>query len=98
MRGLPLLALVDGNATADEVAVVDAFARALGIASSDLRVLIRLTPATTGHRGHFEPERVLRALRRGIACTIDPTDGWDPWPVIDRPLDELRAEYHIEPL
>lgn len=59
---------------------------------------VRLTPATVGHRGNFEPERVLRALRRGIACTIDPTDGWDPWQVMQRPLDELRAEYHIEPL
>jgi hypothetical protein len=38
------------------------------------------------------------ALRRGAACKVDPTDSWDPWPVMDRPLEALRAEYGIPPL
>jgi len=59
---------------------------------------ISMTPIATGSRGMFDPPRVFRALQRGQACTIDPTMGWDPWPVMDRPLAELRAEYRIPPL
>lgn len=58
----------------------------------------RLTPVAPAQTGMFEPHRQLLALRRGAACTIDPTEGWDYWPVIARPLDELRAEYRIAPL
>ena len=29
---------------------------------------------------------------------LDPTDGWEPWPVMDQPLEALRAEYGIPPL
>lgn len=58
----------------------------------------KLGPVAGAEHGLFEPKRQLLALRRGAACAIDPTDGWDFWPVIARPLEELRAEYRIAPL
>lgn len=57
-----------------------------------------MSPVAAGSRGMFDPAAVFAALQRGVACKIDPTDGWDPWPVMDRPLSELRAEYNISPL
>ncbi len=59
---------------------------------------LAMSPVATGTRGAFDPAAVLRALQRGRACTIDPTENWDPWPVMNRPLDELRAEYGIPPI
>ncbi len=59
---------------------------------------IRVTPATPGVRGMFNPKKVLVALRRGAACRIDPTEGWDPWPVMEHSLENVRAEYGIPPL
>lgn len=59
---------------------------------------MRMTPISPAERGFFDPAKVLLALRRGAACKIDPTDGWDPWPVMDQPLESLRAEYGIPPL
>ncbi len=59
---------------------------------------VRITPITPGQTGHFDPAKMLVGLQRGSACTIDPTDGWDPWPHMDRPLDEVRREYGIAPL
>jgi len=59
---------------------------------------VRIAPAAASQHGMFDPQKVLIALRRGVACKIDPTDGWDPWPVMDQPLEALRAEYGIPPL
>ncbi|MCC7538061.1 MAG: hypothetical protein IT379_17680 [Deltaproteobacteria bacterium] len=59
---------------------------------------LQLTPVSPGRRGAFDPAPVMLALRRGAGCRIDPTDGWDPWPVMHRPLDALRLEYGIAPL
>jgi tellurite resistance protein len=59
---------------------------------------LALSPVATGSRMQLDPAAMFAALERGSACTIDPTDGWDPWAVMDRPLDELRAEYKISPL
>jgi hypothetical protein len=56
------------------------------------------SPIVTGTKGKFDPERFLRALERGTRCTIDPTDGWDPWSVMNEPLEALRDRYHITPL
>lgn len=56
---------------------------------------LAMSPVATGSRGQLDPAEVFAALQRGMACKIDPTDGWDPWPVMDRPLSELRAEYGI---
>jgi hypothetical protein len=59
---------------------------------------IAMSPVATGSRGALDPGKVIRAVQRGRACKIDPTDGWDPWAVMDRPLEGLRAEYGIVPL
>ena len=59
---------------------------------------VQMTPTAPSKHGNFDPHKVLVALQRGAACKIDPTDGWDPWPLMNRPLDELRAEYGIPPL
>lgn len=59
---------------------------------------LSLSPVASGSRGKLDPAAMLRALERGSACRIDPTDGWDPWPVMAEPLDELRARYGIAPL
>lgn len=59
---------------------------------------MRMTPIAQAQHGFFDPGKVLLALRRGAACKIDPTDGWDPWLVMDRPLEDLRQEYGIPPL
>lgn len=59
---------------------------------------VRMTPVAPSQHGMFNPQNVLLALQRGAACKIDPTDGWDPWPLMDRPLEAVRAEYGIPPL
>ncbi|MCC6648474.1 MAG: hypothetical protein IT374_23260 [Polyangiaceae bacterium] len=64
-----------------------------GIAEFHLGIAV--SPVATGARGMLDPPRVFAALQRGLACKIDPTDGWDPWPLMDRPLVELRAEVGI---
>lgn len=58
---------------------------------------IRIGPLAKGESGHFNPQLMLNALARGAAMNIDLTDKWDPWEVMDRDIDELRAEYNILP-
>ena len=38
------------------------------------------------------------AIARIAEGTMDPTDGWDPWPVMHEHLDALRESYGINPL
>ena len=59
---------------------------------------VRMTPAGPAETGHFDVEKVLRAVERGAAMNIDLTQGWNPWSVMHRPVDELRIEYEIPPL
>jgi tellurite resistance protein len=59
---------------------------------------LAMSPVATGSKGKLDPVLVFRALERGAACRIDPTDGWDPWPRMNEPLAALRAEYGIGPL
>lgn len=56
---------------------------------------LRVSPYSQGHRGHFEPERVLAALRRGLAMNTDISEGWDPWPFMAEPLDQVRARLGV---
>lgn len=58
---------------------------------------LAMSPVAQGTKGMLDPGRMFAALRRGAACTIDPTDGWDPWPLMDVPLEELRERYGISP-
>ncbi|MCX4247910.1 hypothetical protein [Paraliomyxa miuraensis] len=42
-------------------------------------------------KGALDIERFLAAVQRGRAMTVSLVD-WDPWPHMERPLDEVRAE------
>jgi hypothetical protein len=67
-----------------------------GIAEFHLGVA--LSPVAKGSKGKLDPALMFRALERGAACRIDPTEGWDPWPVMNEPLAVLRERYGISPL
>lgn len=58
---------------------------------------IKVSPYSPPERGHFDPERVLRALARGAAMTQDISTGWDWWPAMARPLDDVRRELGVPP-
>ena len=58
---------------------------------------IRVGLLAKAESGHFNPQLMLNALARGAAMNVDLTDKWDPWDVMDRDIDELRAEYNIAP-
>lgn len=58
---------------------------------------LAMSPVATGSKGKLDPVLMFRAIDRGAKCTIDPTDGWDPWAVMNEPLEELRKLYGIEP-
>ncbi len=50
------------------------------------------------YTGQFNATRTFNALRRGAAMNTDLSEGWDPWTVMDKPLDELRSELGVPPL
>ena len=56
---------------------------------------VRVGLLAKGETGHFNPDLMLTAIARGAAMNIDLTDNWDPWTVMERDIDELRAEYGI---
>jgi len=59
---------------------------------------LSMSPVASGSRGKLDPLLLIRAIDRGSRCTIDPTDGWDPWPVMHESLESLRQRYGITPL
>lgn len=56
---------------------------------------IKVSPYSPAMRGHFDPDHVMAALRRGLAMTRDLSDGWDYWADLPRPLAEVRARYGV---
>ena len=59
---------------------------------------VRMTPIAQATTGAFDPDKVLRALRRGSAMNIDLTDGnWDFWAVMSEPIEEIRRSYGVPP-
>lgn len=58
---------------------------------------VRITPIASPATGHFDPANVLRAVERGAAMNKDLTVDWDPWTIMDMPLDQARAELGIPP-
>jgi uncharacterized tellurite resistance protein B-like protein len=57
---------------------------------------IKVSPYSPGDvRGCFEPEVVLKALRRGMAMNRDLSDGWDYVPELSLPLAEIRARHGV---
>jgi ubiquinone biosynthesis protein Coq4 len=43
-------------------------------------------------------DRFFEALLRGTQVNTDLSDGWDYWPFLDRPLDEVRRALNVLPL
>ncbi len=58
---------------------------------------LRITPATPGVTGHFDPARVLWALHRGANCPVDMTHQWDYWPLMALPLHQARERVGLLP-
>jgi len=58
---------------------------------------LKINPNLTA-RGLFQPKPILRALWRGATCKVDLTYRWNYWEVVERPLEELRHEYNIQPV
>lgn len=58
---------------------------------------VRMTPGAKAERGHFDPARVIAAIARGAATTIDLTGAWDYWKDLAVPIETLRARYGISP-
>ncbi|HKA92009.1 MAG TPA: hypothetical protein VKE22_30305 [Haliangiales bacterium] len=59
---------------------------------------LKITPIAEAEVGKLDIEKVMTALARGAACTVDLSDHWDFWPHLPRPLEEVRAELEIPPL
>jgi len=58
---------------------------------------IKVSPYSPGLTGHFEPDLVLEAVRRGMAMNRDLSVGWDYWDDLARPLAEVRERYGVPP-
>lgn len=67
-----------------------------GIAQFHLGV--KLTPIAAPETGYLDVPKVVHALARGAACNTDLSDRWSFWPLLPRPLDEVRHALEIPPL
>jgi hypothetical protein len=47
--------------------------------------------------GELHPESFFAELQRGSAAGIDFSDGWNYWPDLQRPVDEVRRQLGIRP-
>lgn len=59
---------------------------------------IKITPLAEPAWGLFNVPLVIHALQRGAACSVDLSDHWNFWQVMNLPLDVVRDRYHIPPL
>jgi hypothetical protein len=59
---------------------------------------LRLTPVARGEHGYFDVPRVLRALARGAACTVDFSDRFDLFAHATEPVAALRERWRVPPL
>jgi hypothetical protein len=59
---------------------------------------MRVTPVAKGQVGLFDVPRVLNALARGAACTIDFSDHFDFFAYAHEPLAELRERWQVPAL
>jgi hypothetical protein len=58
---------------------------------------VRITPIAKSERGYFDVAKVLRAVERGAACTVDFSDEFDFFAHAQQPLTELRLRFGIPP-
>ncbi|MGE0684054.1 MAG: hypothetical protein AB7P69_24500 [Candidatus Binatia bacterium] len=56
---------------------------------------VKVTPIADADKGLFDIPLVMHALQRGAACTVDLSDHWDFWQVVELPLEEVRTRYGI---
>lgn len=56
---------------------------------------VKVSPYSPSGRGFFDPDVVLRAMRRGMAMNRDLSVGWDYWPDLGRDLEEVRASFGV---
>jgi ubiquinone biosynthesis protein Coq4 len=56
---------------------------------------IKVSPYSPGLRGHFDPDLVLGAFKRGSALVRDLSVGWDYWPDMRLPLADVRRKYGV---
>lgn len=59
---------------------------------------VKITPIADAAEGLFHIPLVMHALQRGAACTVDLSDHWNFWEVVELPLEEVRERYGISPL
>jgi tellurite resistance protein len=57
----------------------------------------KLAPAASIQESSIalDPRKLARALERGMQLKVDVTKGWDHWPHMPRPIDDVRAELGI---
>jgi ubiquinone biosynthesis protein Coq4 len=62
---------------------------------------VRLTPFAEARSGLFEKpgliDDVVRSFARGNRVSADLMAGWRFWPLLDKPIEEVRKRYGIEP-
>jgi hypothetical protein len=59
---------------------------------------VKITPVADAETGLFDVAKVLRAAQRGAACKVDLSDRWNPFDVVQLPLEEVRTRFGIPPL
>ena len=45
----------------------------------------------------WRPDAFFREMLRGSKCRVDLSDGWDHWPYMEKPLEQVRKELNIAP-
>jgi uncharacterized tellurite resistance protein B-like protein len=59
---------------------------------------LKVSPySPAGITGRFDPDKVLRALQRGMAMNVDLSDRWDYRPLLPLPLEEVRRMCNVPP-
>lgn len=53
---------------------------------------LQIQPVVAPAKGNFDPEKFARAHERGNAMKVDLTAGWDPFPHMERPVDDVARD------
>lgn len=64
---------------------------------SQFQLGVQLAPGVRPAVMQLDPRRLIIAYRRGAAVRLDLNEGWDPWPLLDRPVEDVRAELNVLP-
>jgi hypothetical protein len=57
---------------------------------------LQIQPVVPAAKGNFDPETFAAAHERGARTKVDLTGGWDHWPHMERPADDVRRELGID--